>query len=123
LAGLNLIIRAGEFVALLGPSGCGKSTALNCLAGLLPATIANIGLALPVAFVTRRHPLQRLLTTILVVPITLGTVLIAEGLLIYLGPRGWLNRFLLLSHLSTSAVHLTHNYGTPRRAGQLLVIR
>ena len=76
----------------------------------IPATIVNIGLALPVAFVTRRHHLQRLLTTILVVPITLGTVLIAEGLLIYLGPQGWLNRFLLLTHLSTSAVHLTHNY-------------
>jgi putative spermidine/putrescine transport system permease protein len=51
-----------------------------------PATVVNIGLALPIAFVTRRHRLQRLLTAILVVPITLGTVLIAEGLLIYLGP-------------------------------------
>ena len=32
---------------------------------------------------------QRWLTTILVVPITLGTVLIAEGMLTYLGPSGW----------------------------------
>ncbi len=39
---------------------------------------------------------QRALTTILVVPITLGTVLIADGLLTYLGPQGWLNRTLLL---------------------------
>ena len=37
-----------------------------------------------------RH--QRLLTTILVLPITLGTVLVAEGLLNYLGPQGWFNR-------------------------------
>ncbi|GAB4084626.1 ABC transporter ATP-binding protein [Myceligenerans cantabricum] len=42
LAGLDLTVRAGEFVALLGPSGCGKSTALNCLAGLLPLTHGEI---------------------------------------------------------------------------------
>jgi putative spermidine/putrescine transport system ATP-binding protein len=42
LAGLDLTIRAGEFIALLGPSGCGKSTALNCLAGLLPLTAGSI---------------------------------------------------------------------------------
>jgi putative spermidine/putrescine transport system ATP-binding protein len=42
LAGLDLTIRSGEFVALLGPSGCGKSTALNCLAGLLPLTSGSI---------------------------------------------------------------------------------
>ena len=44
LVGLNLTIRAGEFIALLGPSGCGKSTALNCLAGLLPLTDGSIWL-------------------------------------------------------------------------------
>jgi putative spermidine/putrescine transport system ATP-binding protein len=44
LAGLDLTIQAGEFIALLGPSGCGKSTALNCLAGLLPLTAGSIWL-------------------------------------------------------------------------------
>jgi NitT/TauT family transport system ATP-binding protein len=34
LAGLDLEVRPGEFVALLGPSGCGKSTALRVIAGL-----------------------------------------------------------------------------------------
>jgi len=34
LAGIDLEIRGGEFVAIMGPSGCGKSTLLNIL-GLL----------------------------------------------------------------------------------------
>jgi NitT/TauT family transport system ATP-binding protein len=34
LAGLELEVHPGEFVALLGPSGCGKSTALRIIAGL-----------------------------------------------------------------------------------------
>jgi NitT/TauT family transport system ATP-binding protein len=38
LAGLDLDIRPGEFVALLGPSGCGKSTALRIIAGLSEPT-------------------------------------------------------------------------------------
>ena len=44
LAGMDLTIQAGEFIALLGPSGCGKSTALNCVAGLLPLTGGSIWL-------------------------------------------------------------------------------
>jgi putative ABC transport system ATP-binding protein len=34
LRGADLVVRHGEFVAVMGPSGCGKSTLLNVIAGL-----------------------------------------------------------------------------------------
>jgi putative spermidine/putrescine transport system permease protein len=76
----------------------------------LPATLINVALSVPVAMRVRHMRRQRLLTTILVVPITLGTVLIAEGLLNYLGPQGWLNRTLILLGVLEHPVRLVHNY-------------
>ena len=68
----------------------------------IPTTLVNVGLALPIAFGMRRNSAwQRVLTTILVLPITLGTVLIAEG---------WVNRLLIESGLASSPIRLTHNY-------------
>jgi NitT/TauT family transport system ATP-binding protein len=40
--GVNLEIKAGEYVCLLGPSGCGKSTLLRIITGLNPATEGSI---------------------------------------------------------------------------------
>ncbi|HET9537354.1 MAG TPA: ATP-binding cassette domain-containing protein, partial [Mesorhizobium sp.] len=34
--GVNLSVRAGEFVVLLGPNGAGKSTLVKTIAGLVP---------------------------------------------------------------------------------------
>lgn len=76
----------------------------------LPVTIFNLVIAVPIAFRVRLMGNQRLLTAILVLPITLGTVLVAEGLLNYLGPQGWFNRTLLLFHIIDKPVRLVHNY-------------
>ncbi len=42
IAGLNLEVEEGEFVALVGPSGCGKSTILRMIAGLDAPTEGKI---------------------------------------------------------------------------------
>ncbi len=42
LHGIDLDIRAGEFVVLVGPSGCGKSTLLRCIAGLEDITQGDL---------------------------------------------------------------------------------
>jgi putative spermidine/putrescine transport system permease protein len=77
----------------------------------LPATLINVGFALPIAYKMRvKTRYQRWVTTILVVPMTLGTVLIAEGMLTYFGPKGWLSQFLQFFHLYDGPIRLTHNY-------------
>lgn len=76
----------------------------------LPVTLVNILISVPIAMRVRLMRRQRLLTTILILPITLGTVLVAEGLLNYLGPQGWLNRVLLTLGLVSDPIRLVHNY-------------
>jgi putative spermidine/putrescine transport system permease protein len=77
----------------------------------LPATTINLAFALPIAYLMRRRSrYQRIVTTLLVIPMTLGTVLIAEGMLTYFGPKGWLSQTLQLLHLASGPVRLTHNY-------------
>jgi putative spermidine/putrescine transport system permease protein len=76
----------------------------------LPVTIFNLALAIPIAFRVRLMRRQRLLTTLLVLPITLGTVLVAEGMLFYFGPQGWFNRALMSIGLLSQPIRLVHNY-------------
>jgi putative spermidine/putrescine transport system permease protein len=76
----------------------------------VPVTLISGILAVPIALRVRLLHRQRLLTTILVLPITLGTVLVAEGLLNYLGAQGWFNRTLITIGLIDGPLRLTNNY-------------
>jgi putative spermidine/putrescine transport system permease protein len=75
-----------------------------------PVTLISILVAIPIAMRVRLMKNPRLLTTILVLPVSLGTVLVAQGLLNYLGPQGWFSRTLMFLHMSQGPVRLTHNY-------------
>lgn len=88
-----------------------RDTITTTLGLSLPAALLNVLASVPIAYRMRgRFRGKRLLTTILVVPITLGTVLTAEGLLNYLGPAGWFNRVLMGIGLTDGPVRLTNNY-------------
>ncbi len=77
----------------------------------VPATAIDVALALPLAYRLRRPvPGQRALAAFFVIPMTLGTVLIAEGMLQFLGPAGWVNKTLMLLGVVQEPVRFLHNY-------------
>jgi putative spermidine/putrescine transport system permease protein len=88
-----------------------RDTIATTLKLSLPVALINVGVSVPIAYRMRgRFRGKRLVTTLLVVPITLGTVLTAQGLLNYLGPVGWFNRTLMDLGLVDAPVRLTHTY-------------
>ena len=77
----------------------------------LPVAAFNVLASIPVAFKLRqRFRGKKLLTTLVVLPITLGTVLTAQGLLIFAGRQGWLNRFLIQIGVIDQPVAFVNNY-------------
>ena len=77
----------------------------------LPVALFNVLVSVPIAMKLRpRFRGKRLLTTLLVLPITLGTVLTAVGMLIFFGRQGWVNRVLLATGLVEQPVALVNNY-------------
>ena len=77
----------------------------------VPAALFNVIASVPVAYRMRgAFRGKRLLVGMLVMPVTLGTVLIAKGLLTLLGARGWVNRALLELGLVHDPVRFVNNY-------------
>jgi putative spermidine/putrescine transport system permease protein len=88
-----------------------RDTIWKTLRLALPAALLNVLASVPIAYRMRgRFRGKRLLMIVLVVPITLGTVLTAEGLLNFLGPVGWFNRVLMSTGLIDEPVRLINNY-------------
>jgi putative spermidine/putrescine transport system permease protein len=77
----------------------------------VPAALFNVIASVPAAYRMRgAFRGKRLLVGMLVMPVTLGTVLIAKGLLTLLGARGWVNRALLGLGLVEDPVRFVNNY-------------
>jgi putative spermidine/putrescine transport system permease protein len=77
----------------------------------LPVTVLCVASAVPLAYYMRKGlKSEKLITFFLIIPITLGTVLVSEGMLTFLGPKGWLNQFLLFTGILSEPLVLTHNY-------------
>jgi putative spermidine/putrescine transport system permease protein len=76
----------------------------------VPNTIVTVLLALVVAYAMRRGIwAERTVTALLVLPIALGTVLVAEGINGFYGPKGWLTQAVQLIGVPDPP-RLTHNY-------------
>ena len=100
----------GSYMAFFGDAR-ERLSIWNTLRLAIPATAIDVALALPLAYRLRRPvPGQRVLTALFVIPMTLGTVLIAEGMLQFFGPAGWVNKTLVLVGLAHEPVRFLHNY-------------
>jgi putative spermidine/putrescine transport system permease protein len=88
-----------------------RASIWNTLRLAVPATLINLAVAVPLAYRMRR-PLrgQRLISALFVVPMTLGTVLVAQGMLRFFAPNGWFNRVLVGLGIVDGPVQLVHNY-------------
>ena len=77
----------------------------------VPNTIVVVAISLLFAYAMRRGIwLERTITTILVLPISLGVILLGQGILGFYGGKGWLNQMLLGLGLLEESLVLTHNF-------------
>jgi putative spermidine/putrescine transport system permease protein len=77
----------------------------------VPNTIVVVAISLLFAYNMRRGIwLERTITTILVLPISLGVILLAQGILGFYGGKGWFNQMLLGAGILEEPLVLTHNF-------------
>jgi len=77
----------------------------------VPNTIVVVAISLLFAYNMRRGIwLERTVTTILVLPISLGVILLSQGILGFYGGKGWLNQLILGLGLLEEPLVLTHNF-------------
>jgi putative spermidine/putrescine transport system permease protein len=77
----------------------------------VPNTLVVVGASLLFAYNMRRGiRLERTITTILVLPISLGVILLSQGILGFYGGNGWFNQLLVGLGLLEEPLVLTHNF-------------
>jgi putative spermidine/putrescine transport system permease protein len=77
----------------------------------VPNTVVVVACSLLLAYNMRRGIwLERSVTTILVLPISLGVILLSQGILGFYGGKGWFNQMLLGVGLLEEPLELTHNF-------------
>ena len=77
----------------------------------VPTTVIVLVLALLMAYGMRRgFFMERTITTVLIMPICLGVILLSEGILGFYGSQGWFNQMLQGLGLIEEPFILTHNY-------------
>ncbi|MBA3874635.1 MAG: ABC transporter permease subunit [Anaerolineae bacterium] len=77
----------------------------------LPVTLFSIIISIPLAYYMRRGiRFERFITTLLILPLTLGNVMVAQSMLMYFGRQGWFNQGLQAMGLIKDPLALVHNW-------------
>lgn len=88
-----------------------RESLFNTLRLAVPNTLVVLCTAVPAAYVMRRGMWgESLITTLLILPISLGAVLTSEGIIGYFGPGGWFNQILESLGIIKEPLRLTHNW-------------
>jgi putative spermidine/putrescine transport system permease protein len=88
-----------------------RSTIWKTIRLAIPITFLVVLISIPLAYTMRRGiRFERIVTTSLILPVSLGTVLLSEGILGFLGNNGWLNQVLISIGFIKEPLRLTYNY-------------